>query len=281
MLLVVAVIAVPLAWIAKERRQSQHEQQLADELRKHGFDEIWLGSRYNLWDYDQNKPQSKWRQLAGQVLGERVMGVFGNKSDLDDLTAVTELTKLQRFGLDETKLSDLTPIADLTNLHELWISHSQVNDLAALAGLKNLQDLVIFDSSVSDLRPLGELKNLRHLAVSDSPQVRDVTPLAGLHELFFLQLDGTNADIAPLASLTSLQSLTLNRTPVSDLSPLAGLANLEDLALNETQVTDLTPLAGLKKLINVELTGTRVSKEQVDALRKALPNCSIKHDPFP
>ena len=46
-----------------------------------------------------------------------------------------------------------------------------------------------------------------------------------------------------------------------------------------SQITDegLQELAKLKNLRDLNLIGTKVTKAGVAALRKALPNCSIKH----
>jgi len=56
---------------------------------------------------------------------------------------------------------------------------------------------------------------------------------------------------------------------------------LECLNLQGTRVSDITPLAGLTKLTTLRVKESPVSKEQVEALQKALPNCKIDHDPFP
>ena len=51
----------------------------------------------------------------------------------------------------------------------------------------------------------------------------------------------------------SVRSVDLSGTPVCDLDPLTGLYDLERLDVGETQVT----------------------AEEVERLRKALPNCTI------
>ncbi|MGE3914406.1 MAG: leucine-rich repeat domain-containing protein, partial [Hyphomicrobiaceae bacterium] len=82
-------------------------------------------------------------------------------------------------------------------------------------------------------------------------RVADLAPLAGLASLQSLTLAGTRvADLAPLAGLASLQHLTLAGTPVADLAPLAGLASLQRLWLDGTPVADLAPLAGMTRMID-------------------------------
>ena len=66
-----------------------------------------------------------------------------------------------------------------------------------------------------------------------------------------------------------------------DVTPLVGLKDLQILYLQDTQVGDLTPLAGLMSLKFLSLSNTPITKEQIDALQKSLPNCDIEHDPFP
>ncbi|MCH7729863.1 MAG: leucine-rich repeat domain-containing protein [Planctomycetes bacterium] len=75
-----------------------------------------------------------------------------------------------------------------------------------------------------------------------------------------------------------MKLLWLLATQVTDLSPLAGLTNLKVLDLDSTQATDLSPLEGLTNLERLFLRNTQVTKEDVQKLQKALPNCTIKWD---
>jgi hypothetical protein len=63
------------------------------------------------------------------------------------------------------------------------------------------------------------------------------------------------------------------------LKELANVPNLTELGLMASQITDegLQELAKLKNLYGLNLGGTKVTKAGVAALRKALPNCQIKH----
>ena len=102
------------------------------------------------------------------------------------------------------------------------------------------------------------------------------TPLPVLKSLKLLDLNTTPvSDLTPLAGLKNLRVLALTGMPVSDLTPLAKLTSLESLRLTSTKVNDLTSLAGLKNLEVLWLNGTAVSDEQVEELRRALPNCKI------
>jgi hypothetical protein len=168
-LILMAIAAMPLAWIAKERRESQYDLQIAEEFKTQGFIEIGIGSPYDsLKLRGEGIPQGWWRDLAWRVLGGRVVAVGGS-------------------------LKDLTPISGLTKLQLLFIDQSRI----------------------------------------------------------------------------------------SDLSPLSGLSNLQQLVIANTQVNDVTPLLRLKKLEYFNCQGTPISKEQIEKLKEAMPNCKIEHDPFP
>ena len=135
--------------------------------------------------------------------------------------------------------------------------------------------VIIYSTQVSDLSHLAELKKLEYLELYDT-QVSDLSPLAELMSLEALCLESTNvSDLSPLAALKNLEFLDLRDTQVNDLSPLAGLKNLEMLYLKNTQVSDLSPLCELKNLEFLSLSGTQVSREQVEELKLALPNCKI------
>ena len=77
--------------------------------------------------------------------------------------------------------------------------------------------------------------------------------------------------VAKITSLTKLERLYLNETPVIDIKPVAGLTNLTALDLSETPVIDIKPLAGLTKLLSVDLAGTRVSQVDIEWLKTKLP----------
>ena len=91
-------------------------------------------------------------------------------------------------------------------------------------------------------------------------RIRDLAPLAGLTEMQTLSLVGAPVtDLSPLAGLTAIHTLSLAGTLVTDLSPLAGLTAMRSLSLHNTQVADLSPLAGLTAIRTLHLHNTQVS----------------------
>ena len=89
--------------------------------------------------------------------------------------------------------------------------------------------------------------------------VRDLAPLATMRSLQKLYFTGTPLrDITRLAGLTDLRELSLDNTQAQDLSSLACLCQLQWLNLHNTRVNDLTPLAGLTELRWLHLDYTYV-----------------------
>ena len=113
----------------------------------------------------------------------------------------------------------------------------------------------VFDAIGEQLRKLG----IRWLDLSRT-RIDDIAPLADLIELQSLSLWGTTvSDLTPLANLTALQRLDLDGTLVSDLTPLSNLIGLQWLHLDGTPVSDLSPLSNLIGLQWLHLSGTTVS----------------------
>ena len=107
----------------------------------------------------------------------------------------------------------------------------------------------------------------------------DLSPIANLSKLkFIIFIEMNVSDLAPLAGLRRLKRLTFAFTTVRDLSPVADIRSLKRLDLGITQISDLTLLMGLKNLESLRIYYTPATQDQIDALRKALPNCKVECD---
>lgn len=188
-----AILSLPLAWVAKERSQSHHEQQIAEQLREQGSNVVMLYGPFDSMKLIlQDKPQGWWRDLARHVLGERIFFV--------EVPA-------------------------------------DFHDLESLGGLKSIEGLVVTSEQVTDVSALANLSTLKHLVFKSAQ--------------------------------------------LSHIEPLAGLTNLEWISVRSTSVSDLSPLKEMTKLRVVVVQDTPVTREQIESLHAALPNCKILHDPFP
>ena len=129
--------------------------------------------------------------------------------------------------------------------------------------------------TAADMSVLSSLTQLQTLYLRDT-KVSDVSALEGLTQLQVLLLVRTKvSDVSALAGLTQLKRLSLRGTNVSDVSALAGLTQLNWLSLSGTPVSDVSALESLTHLKDIYLLATQVSKEQVVALKKALPKLEV------
>ena len=98
-------------------------------------------------------------------------------------------------------LSSRTPLTELR-----FTTRTPKRLFAALAGQPQLTRLVVKWGDYADLSPLGSMPGLRHLELRGASAVTDVGPLAALHDLRLLALEGFSHDRGPVA--------------VSELAPL-------------------------------------------------------------
>ena len=84
-----------------------------------------------------------------------------------------------------------------------------------------------------------------------------------------------DSDIEPLRYMSNLEELDLNVNWIKDISPLSSLTNLERISLGWNKISDISALSGLKNLTYLQLIGNPLTVEQVNTLRRALPNCTI------
>jgi Leucine-rich repeat (LRR) protein len=117
-----------------------------------------------------------------------------------------------------------------------------------LAGrLEAVEGLELMALPVTALYPLARLTRLRSLTVLGDPDVL--------------------LDLRPLAGLTALQTLELQRAQVSNLKPLVGLKALQVLAIRESsRLKDARPLLAMSGLRRLDLGGcgsVRPRREQV------------------
>jgi hypothetical protein len=148
--------------------------------------------------------------------------------------------------------------AAAAKLKELTYAQTYLTDLRGLQNLVGLEVLQLRPIllETDDLSPLAYLTRLRALRIGGfgkygSGSVMDLAPLAALGELESLSLDVERRvrDLTPLGGLARLDRLYLRRlASPANVAPLAGLTELTGLSITETALEDLGPLADLSKL---------------------------------
>ena len=201
--------------------------------------------------------------------------LFYNK--VSDIEPLKHLTKLKTLYINCSLIPDLKHLEKLTNLTDLRITEGQFSDIEPLTKLKNLKILYLQSSHLSNIESLKKLTNLTYLGLRYS-QLSDFEPIKNLTNLEGISLEGTPiTNLEPIKDMTKLKHLVIEGTKVTSLEPLSGLTNMEELRIDGTDINDLKPLMGLTKLKIVFIRRCpNITTNQVEELRKALPNLSIK-----
>ena len=134
-------------------------------------------------------------------------------------------------------------------------------DFALLRYCPSLLALDIGHNNIGDLSFLYDLPNLQVLILSDDRIACDLTPIASLTNLVYLEMfDNHVEDITPLAELKNLRHLNLSFNNIQDLTPLAALTQMEHLWIAwSTSYSRRVP----------------ASEEVIQLLKDAMPNAKI------
>jgi hypothetical protein len=198
-------------------------------------------------------------------------------------------------GLNDDRLAQL---AALAKLESLQTNLAQITDggVKPLARLKNLKNLKFFHPgkafSGAGLVHLKEMPNLERLAVAGSLQFNDdgmaaVAKLTGLKEFRTWHAGGTNEGVKKLKELKNLKSLYLGQRltyklpacPTDEtIAIVAEFTSLESLQLDEARLTfrALQQLKQLPTLKKLTLGGIDIAKEEVERLRKEMPQAKVE-----
>jgi len=87
-------------------------------------------------------------------------------------------------------------------------------------------------------------------------------------------------DVKGLEKLTQLKSLYLSQNKLTDVKGLEKLTQLTDLGIHSNQLTDVRGFEKLTQLKDLDLRNNfNLTFVEIAELKKALPNCRIKHNP--
>ena len=191
---------------------------------------------------------------------------------LNDLTDLANLTKLQTLSLQADNLGSLQGLENLTGLREIRIygSNATYTDVDPLTNLTELQSLNLPNRNYDLETPLNidgfaNLTKLTELTINS--EVESLEPISGLTGLKSLNYSGNNAyddraiSLAPLANLTGLTDLRINSNVTNnDLTPLSGLTELRSLSLYvgsyDNPIRSLEPLRNLTNLTELTVSNT-------------------------
>ena len=207
-----------------------------------------------------------------------IVDINGNNLSISNLTGLEHATGLQRLHLRNNNITNIDSLYASTNLQILDLSENNITNIGVLSKLTSLTSLNLFNNNITNIDSLYTLTNLRTLEAGrnrianidslsnltelrglllNTNRVSDLSPLRSLTRLEYLGLGNnglTNARIAPLQSLTSLNNyLTLsNNIGITNLDSLSTLTNLRRLELTgNVNLSDLSPISTLTELTHL------------------------------
>ena len=204
-----------------------------------------------------------------------------SSNNISDISALGNLTNLQTLNWSYNKIIYISTLRNLTNLQTLNLSGNNISDISTLRNLTNLQTLNLSGNNISDISALRSLTNLQTLKTLNlsGNKISDISALANLTNLQTLDLSGNGiSDISALESLTNLKTLKtlhLSSNKISDISALANLTNLQTLYLSNNNISDVSLLGNLLGLRWLYLGKNKLAEQQVEELRRKLPQAQI------
>ena len=179
-------------------------------------------------------------------LDNETLGEF--RKEVPDVNVVWRLTMGKwRLRTDQVTFSVLIYSYNYVRLRSA--------DIQVLKYCTDLKCLDLGHQAISDISVIGEyLTDLRLLIMADN-WISDLTPLANLKHLHYLELFVNN---------------------ITDLSPLAELHELVDVNISyNRRLSDITPLLYSPMMERVWLESTSVSSEDFDLLEATYPDAKV------
>lgn len=246
----------------------------------------------------------------GRITSEAGLEVLARMRSLEDvwifrlnlpegkLGFLPQMRNVTKFALTDSKLSQgaYASIAAMPSLRSVAFERLDTipdpnfagDVLCELAKCKQLDTLYFQDTRVTaevfpDVPPLPRLANV---AVTGRGRVSDawvISLLAVCRNLRTLDLEASRLSgqaIAAIAGSKSLDGVILRNASGFEpdwITHLASMKGLTSLSLEGSPVTDadLPGLGALHFLRGLNVSGTRVTKEGVNKLKAALPECNI------
>ena len=228
------------------------------------------------------------------------------RNQVSDASAVGSMPGLLTLDLSDNPMGDFSGLKKLPNLQTLRLENTGIGDedLPALYEMKRLTRLYLERNEGITAEAMSALENrLPKCGISYGTLVytvqlggedfrTDVTEICvegtELSSLYGFEkfdcLETVRLGRNRIQSVSAMQNahcreriryLDLSFNLIEDISPLGTLSNLETLDLRNNQISSLVPLRRLTNLKKLYISGNPLTDEQVEELRRALPDCDI------
>ena len=154
-----------LGWLSIYGNQISDLSPLAGLIKLDGMKVSW-------------KPTADPSPLSGLINLRRLSLSWGAEA-VEDLSFLTNLSKLEVLDIQGLRPLDTSPLAALETLKSLTLEQAQLSDISFLAGLTNLTYLNLSENEITDISPLAGLVNLEELHIRDN-LITDFSPIETL-----------------------------------------------------------------------------------------------------
>ena len=236
------LLAMPLAWFARELRESSRQCAIAKRLEEAGA----------------------MVRHEGEFL-PHVTGVYFSQGNVDDaiellagLPDLTELT-MQFSDFSNEQLRHLIGLEHLESVDLKWTPISD-QGLAYLARVPSIRSL-----KLNKLYPPKQVANVSKSQLTDHA-LKHISKMRNLEKLIIWGADISDRGLSDIAKCERLKTLWLLDTGINGegLKHLSTLPELEKLDLSGTRVTasSLEPLKAMRSLNSLSIARTQVSKQE-------------------
>lgn len=200
---------------------------------------------------------------GNKVIGEKTDPKRITKKEVEALVALCP--NLSKLVLDYCYLDDYTPLSKLTGLTDLALmtcgneyGGEKLDDIGWISTLTELTDLTLCYNNISDITPLAGLENLEYLNLAgndlDDEDLKVLAKLPSLTTLYLYWLPNLT-DVTPLAEIEYLCYLHLGHdSKIESVKPLTKLKYLTQLRINDTAVKDISYFGDFKHLKYLDLS---------------------------
>jgi len=185
----------------------------------------------------QTFENSSWWKALDQPWKDIFLQEFNLKGEPNKIQ-FQKIANLEQLIITEnSQINDLTPVQHLSRLNELQFSGTTVSNLDPLSKMVKLQVLRCQKNPIVDLSPVNGLPKLKELDFSNT-QVETLEPIQNMIQIETLKFSGTPVkNLKYLQKLVYLKNLEFYNTKVSNLDVLEGFSNLESLKIFNTKVS--------------------------------------------
>ena len=230
-------------------------------------------------------------QPTGAILDTSLLGLTtlnASYHDIQYLDGIEFCSRLRQLQLHGNQIEDISALANLTELQDLYLWNNKVKDISALAALPGLRFLFLQDNQIEDITALGQntglasgdVVNLTGNPINQNGLCNVVDgilrpagvtvytiyecgtvvvniPDDNLETELRRAIDKTTGDIYD----TDLSGLTSFSAPHAGIRVLTGIEyckNLTSLNLAGNRIEDITLIGGLGKLTTLYLGGNQI-----------------------